>query len=427
MLDHVSIQCADVSSSAAFYDAVLSALGGGRIMDFGTVIGYGVGGDPSFWLGPQGDDAPNREVHVAFRATDRAAVRAFFEAARRAGAEVLHEPRRVARVPPGLLRRVRARSRREQRRSRVPPPGVAAGAGPGGSPRPGARYRETVDLCPACDAPNPDGYLFCGRCGAALPADGCPSCGATITAGQRFCGRCGADLNGAAPRAVTTAVEERKLATVLFADVVGFTSLAERTDPEVVARLVDTAFRELGDIVVQHGGTVDKYMGDSVMAVFGVPLAHDDDAERAVAAAMAMRHLGGDLVFSIGVNSGEVMATAVGAGGGVTVIGDTVNVAARLEKAAGPGEVLCGRLTTELTAGRIAYRARQPVLLKGKQEPVEVWEAVSLQPVDLQPGADAPPLVGRDDELAFLEAQWRRVESRPPAPGRRGVRRRRFG
>ena len=204
-------------------------------------------------------------------------------------------------------------------------------------------------------------------------------------------------------------MEERKLATVLFADVVGFTSLAERTDPEVVARLVDTAFRELGEIVADHGGTVDKYMGDSVMAVFGVPVAHDDDAERAVAAAMAMRHLGGDLVFSIGVNSGEVMATAMGAGGDMTVIGDTVNVAARLEKAAGPGEVLCGRLTTELAGGRIAFRARQPILLKGKQEPVEVWEAVALRPVDADPSATAPPLVGRDDELAFLEAQWRRV------------------
>ena len=201
------------------------------------------------------------------------------------------------------------------------------------------------------DAPNPNGYRFCGRCGAELPVEGCPSCGAAVTDGQRFCGRCGAGLDGTAARSATVAVEERKLATVLFADVVGFTSLAERTDPEVVARLVDTAFRELGDIVAQHGGTVDKYMGDSVMAVFGVPLAHDDDAERAVAAAMAMRHLGGDLVFSIGVNSGEVMAKAVGGGGGVTVIGDTVNVAARLEKAAGPGEVLCGRLTTELTGG----------------------------------------------------------------------------
>ena len=124
---------------------------------------------------------------------------------------------------------------------------------------------------------------------------------------------------------------------------------------------------------------------------------------------MAMRHLGGDLVFSIGVNSGEVMAKAVGAGGAITVIGDTVNVAARLEKAAGPGEVLCGRLTTELAGGRIVFRARQPILLKGKQEPVEVWEAVSLQPVGLEPSAAAPPLVGRDDELAFLLAQWRRV------------------
>jgi class 3 adenylate cyclase/tetratricopeptide (TPR) repeat protein len=238
---------------------------------------------------------------------------------------------------------------------------------------------------------------------------GCPSCGAALTDGQRFCGQCGAGLSGAPPRAPAAAVEERKLATVLFADVVGFTSLAERTDPEVVARLVDTAFRELGDIVADHGGTVDKYMGDSVMAVFGVPLSHDDDAERAVAAAMAMRHLGGDLVFSIGVNSGEVMATTVGAGGGMTVIGDTVNVAARLEKAAGPGEVLCGRLTTELTGGRISFRARQPILLKGKQEPVEVWEAVSLQPVHLQPSTPEPPLVGRDAELAFLEAQWRRV------------------
>jgi class 3 adenylate cyclase/tetratricopeptide (TPR) repeat protein len=265
-----------------------------------------------------------------------------------------------------------------------------------------------VDLCPTCGALNPGGFLFCGQCGATLPVAGCPSCGAAVTDGQRFCGHCGAGLDGSA-RTATTVVEERKLATVLFADVVGFTSLAERTDPEVVARLVDTAFRELGEIVADHGGTVDKYMGDSVMAVFGVPLSHDDDAERAVAAAMAMRHLGGDLVFSIGVNSGEVMAASVGAGGTMTVIGDTVNVAARLEKAAGPGEVLCGRLTTELAGGRIAFRVRQPILLKGKQEPVEVWEAVSLQPIDLQPSAAELPLVGRDDELAFLLAQWRRV------------------
>ena len=165
---------------------------------------------------------------------------------------------------------------------------------------------------------------------------------------------------------------------MLFADVVGFTSLSERTDPEIVARMVDAAFRQLGAVVTEHGGTIDKYMGDSLMAVFGVPVAHDDDAERAVAAGLAMRKLGGDLVFSIGINSGEVMATSVGRSGDSTVIGDTVNVAARLEKAAGPGEVLCGSLTAELVGGRAVFRARQPVILKGKREPVEVWEAVGV-------------------------------------------------
>jgi len=93
-------------------------------------------------------------------------------------------------------------------------------------------------------------------------------------------------------------------------DVVGFTSLSENTDHEAVARTVDAAFRRMAEVVENHGGTVDKYLGDALMAVFGVPVAHDDDAERAVAAALAMRELGGDLAFSIGINSGEVMATA---------------------------------------------------------------------------------------------------------------------
>jgi class 3 adenylate cyclase/tetratricopeptide (TPR) repeat protein len=243
----------------------------------------------------------------------------------------------------------------------------------------------------------------------------CPSCGATNPEDQAFCGQCGSVLDQAAVKVSIPSLEERKLATVLFADVVGFTSFAERTDPEVVARIVDTAFRELAGVVVEHGGTVDKYMGDSMMAVFGVPVAHDDDAERAVAAGLAVRALGGELAFSIGINSGEVMATAVGRAGDVTVIGDTVNVAARLEKVAAPGEVLCGRLTVELAGRGIWFRERQPVVLKGKQEPVGVWEAVALRPVDAEPAVDGPPLVGRHDELAFLAAQWRRVkEDRQP-------------
>jgi class 3 adenylate cyclase/tetratricopeptide (TPR) repeat protein len=311
--------------------------------------------------------------------------------------------------------------------------------------------------CGSCGTENPEGYRFCGQCGSNLAVTSCPSCGRVNGLDQAFCGQCGASLlvtntdSGAEtnpsaqtnPFAVASSdiegpnqtdrhdsdglrddrsvdeqvpagLEERKLATVLFADVVGFTSLADRTDHEVVARMVDTAFRRLSEVVAEHGGTVDKYMGDSVMAVFGVPVAHDDDAERAVAAGLAMKELGGDLAFSIGINSGEVMATVVGRAGDFTVIGDTVNVAARLEKVASAGEVLCGRLTVDLATRAVVFRERGSVVLKGKREPVEVWEAAAMRyavgaPEDGDARSGEPPLIGRADELAFLESQWRRV------------------
>src|SRR5438270_2461670 len=268
-------------------------------------------------------------------------------------------------------------------------------------------------VCSSCGDENPEGFRFCGSCGTALGTRGCTSCGFVNPAGQHFCGQCGTRLSdegapATTPRA-TSSPGERKLATILFADVVGFTSLSENSDPEAIARTVDAAFRRLAEVVEGHGGTVDKYLGDALMAVFGVPVAHDDDAERAVAAALAMRDLGGDLAFSIGINSGEVMATAVGRDGDVTVIGDAVNVAARLEKAATGGEVLVGPLTAELAAGGIAFRDRQPVILKGKRNPVPVFEVLGLRDSGGAPTVDKPPLVGRDDDLAFLRAQWRRV------------------
>src|SRR3954454_1451534 len=268
-------------------------------------------------------------------------------------------------------------------------------------------------VCGSCGADNPGEFRFCGSCGTALGGPGCPSCGFVNPVGQHFCGQCGTRLSGgdvaATPRA-TSSPGERKLATILFADVVGFTSMSENADPEAVARTVDAAFRRMAEVVESHGGTVDKYLGDALMAVFGVPVAHDDDAERAIASALAMRDLGGDLAFSIGINSGEVMATAVGRDGDVTVIGDAVNVAARLEKAATGGEVLVGPLTAELAAGGIAFRDRQPVILKGKRNPVAVFEVLGLR--ESEAGAverEHPPLIGRDDDLAFLRAQWRRV------------------
>jgi class 3 adenylate cyclase/tetratricopeptide (TPR) repeat protein len=298
-----------------------------------------------------------------------------------------------------------------------------------------------MSACGSCGAGNPDGYRFCGRCGRELGLVACGSCGESNPTGQAYCGHCGSptgnvedsaqdSVSPPGSRSPTQASqspsqplgpgqprigpEERKLATVLFADVVGFTSLADRTDPEVVTRMVDSAFRRLSEVVTAHGGIVDKYMGDSVMAVFGVPVAHDDDAERAVAAGLAMRELGGDLAFSIGINSGEVMAAAVGSAEDMTVIGDTVNVAARLEKVASAGEVLCGRLTVDLAESAVVFRERQPVLLKGKRDPVEVFQAIAVRdraesPVPDGGGHGGPAFIGRTDELAFLESLWRRV------------------
>src|SRR4051812_29425962 len=270
--------------------------------------------------------------------------------------------------------------------------------------------------CRACGTANDDSFRFCGACGASLGGDPCPSCGFLNSGGQRFCGHCGTALTGerAAPVASIRPADERKLATVLFADVVGFTTMAEHADPEAVAAKVDAAFRRMATVVADHGGTVDKYMGDCLMAVFGVPSAHDNDAERAIAAALAMQELTGSLTFSIGINTGEVLVTAVAGEGGVTVIGDAVNVAARLEKSAAAGEILVGPLTAELAGRRVVLEQRQSVVLKGRHQPVEVWRAAGL--VAGRPAkADIAPLVGRQDELAFLLAHWRRGrdEARP--------------
>ncbi len=258
--------------------------------------------------------------------------------------------------------------------------------------------------CAHCQTENPSRFRYCGVCGQRLGATLCGGCGFSTPLPFTFCGDCGLPLDLLAG----TTSEERKLATVLFADVVGFTSLADGSDPEDTARIVDAAFRQLSDIVVAHGGTIDKYIGDSLMAVFGVPLAHDDDAERAVATAIAIVAADTGLGFSIGVNTGEVMITAL-AGGAVTVIGDAVNVAARLEKAANHGEVLVGPMTYELTSSRISYRERPLMTMKGKREPVEVRQALALRATPVPTTLAPAPLIGRKDDFEFLLAQWRRV------------------
>src|SRR5918992_2013142 len=233
----------------------------------------------------------------------------------------------------------------------------------------------------------------------------CSACGQENPAGFRFCGACGSPLAEAAP-----AREERRLVTVLFADLVGFTSRSERMDVEDVRALVTPFHRRLSAEIERFGGTVDKLIGDAVMAVFGAPTAHEDDPERAVRAALAICSAVAemnraqpslDLQVRVGVNSGEAFVV-IGAPDleGERTLGDVVNTCARLQAAARADSVLVGEATYRATRHAIEYRAAQIVLAKGKAEPVQAWEAVEARrELDREPRTG---LVGRERERELL-------------------------
>jgi class 3 adenylate cyclase/tetratricopeptide (TPR) repeat protein/type II secretory pathway predicted ATPase ExeA len=220
--------------------------------------------------------------------------------------------------------------------------------------------------------------------------------------------------------------EERRQATVLFADLSGYTAAAERMDPEAVKALVDRALRRLGEEVERFGGTIDKFIGDNVMGVFGAPVAHEDDPERAVRAGLGMQEAmeeinrqaetqgGVGFLLRVGINSGEVMAGAVG--DRYTVMGDAVNVAARLQAAARPETVTVGEETYRASREKIAYERLEPLSLKGKEDPVPAWEATAALSEPGRGTARAPtPLIGRSEEAELLASLVERVghEQRP--------------
>jgi predicted ATPase/class 3 adenylate cyclase len=273
--------------------------------------------------------------------------------------------------------------------------------------------------CASCGFENRPGALFCGGCGTQLGRS-CPECGHVGPAELAFCTSCGAAL---APAAEPPILEERKVVTVLFADLVGFTGRAEQLDPEDVGRLLAPYHARVKAKLESFGGTVEKFIGDAVVALFGAPLAHEDDPERAVRAALAVREAIGELNAAdpalglhvrIGVTTGEAMIAlrARPSEGEGMAAGDVINTGSRLQAAAPVDGILVDEATYRATATVIEYRDAEPVRAKGKAEPVPVWEVVTTRTrlgVDIafRGGAE---LVGREQELRLLREALARAE-----------------
>jgi class 3 adenylate cyclase/tetratricopeptide (TPR) repeat protein len=245
----------------------------------------------------------------------------------------------------------------------------------------------------------------------------CQICGRESPEGFRFCPQCGAALGvGAPPRT------ERRIVTVLFCDLVGFTARSDRADPEDV-RAILQPFHALARAEIERaGGTLDKFIGDAAMGVFGSPVVHEDDPERAVRAALRIlegvrelneRTSGEPIAVRVGVNTGQaVVALSQGVTEGETVTGDVVNTASRLEEAAPVGSVLVGEATHAATRGAVEYEEVPPVSAKGKAEPLRVWRALAIRSIPaISDRAATTPFVGREPERALLEQAYLRAVS----------------
>jgi class 3 adenylate cyclase/tetratricopeptide (TPR) repeat protein len=227
----------------------------------------------------------------------------------------------------------------------------------------------------------------------------CSACGHANNEAAQFCATCGASLARASE-------EHRKIVSALFCDVVGSTALGESVDPEALQALLARYFEHMQAIVERHGGVVEKFIGDAVMAVFGLPAVHEDDALRACRAALEMRAAFAELGVRgrIGINTGEVVTGTQER----LATGDAVNVAARLQQAAAPDEVLIGEATLALVRDAVDFERLEPLVLKGKAQPVAAFRLLAAHALERRHAAH---FVGRDDELALIRAAWARVNS----------------
>src|SRR4051812_21183728 len=270
-----------------------------------------------------------------------------------------------------------------------------------------------------------DGARFCHECGAPTVTE-CTSCGESLSPGAKFCSTCGAPQTaGGAPSAAPAPtvpvraqpVAERRVTSVLFGDLVGFTTASEHRDQEESRELLSQFFDGCRQVVGRYGGTIEKFIGDAVMAVWGVPTAHEDDAERAVRAGMELTRMvvelgadlsAGDLAMRVGIVTGEVAVT-IGAEQQGMVAGDPVNTASRVQSIAAPGEVWVDETTKLLSSAAISYADVGTHTLKGKADPVALWAAraviASTGGAARADGLEAP-FVGRDRELRLVKDQF---------------------
>ena len=235
----------------------------------------------------------------------------------------------------------------------------------------------------------------------------CASCLLPLPDGARFCPSCGQEV-------VTIASEERRVVTVVFADLVGYSALSEHLDPERVKRLIDVAFERLIADITAFGGRVDKVLGDGIIALFGAPVAHEDDADRAIRAAIQMHEtmsrfthdqidLEGPLQLRIGVNTGEVVVGMVSGTADYTAMGDVVNVAARLQNMAEPGAVLIGDATSSLASDEIVRELVDDIDVKGREQTERVWRVLGRQRRIPSIGTRTDiPFVGRSTQRELL-------------------------
>jgi class 3 adenylate cyclase len=287
--------------------------------------------------------------------------------------------------------------------------------------------------CSSCGFENPGARKFCSECGTVLPR-GCPKCGADNATTAKFCGECGAPLSapvGAPPPETPSARPrdsggERRHLTVMFCDLVGSAEISARLDPEEWREIEADYLRAAAEAIARFGGFVAKYLGDGVLAYFGWPEAHDNDAERAARAGLAiLEGVAGlnqrdqqdnhpTLSARVGIDSGTAV---IGRGGGSDseVFGDTANLAARVQSAADPDTVLVSASANRLISGLFVVEERGAHQLKGIAEPVELYRILRLSGARSRLAASAvralTPFVGRADEMGLLWNRWERARN----------------